>query len=396
MTQPTSPIRQEWDDFSVSLVRNDLLFRLHRRIGLIPPDGLGIGRRAVFWTLLAWLPLAVWAALNGRALQGTVEEPLMAHFAVHARLLIAIPAFHLAEALSHRALGAFVPHFVRSGLVAPASVPAFKDALRDIARLRDRILPWVAIAGISLAMAARSATQERVDELSWAAEPSGGLGFGGWWLMVVARPIFLVLLLGWLWRLALLFQLFRKISRIDLSLVPTHADGVAGLGFIERVPVMFAPVVFALSTVLAATWGHQVVYHGVHVAELRSVMIAFLVLVLVLFLAPNFAFAQLLKRTKRRALLEYGALISRQGRLVHDRWIEGRVVDGEGVLDAPELGPTTDINALYQPIEKMRPAPIGLPTVFAVLAPAVVPMIPVLAIEIPIKELLLRLVKALV
>lgn len=47
--------------WAVSLVRGDLLFRLQRKIGLIPEQGLGIARRATFWSLLAWLPIAVWA-----------------------------------------------------------------------------------------------------------------------------------------------------------------------------------------------------------------------------------------------------------------------------------------------------------------------------------------------
>ena len=32
------------DDLAVSLVRGDFLYRIQRRIGLIPADGLGLGR----------------------------------------------------------------------------------------------------------------------------------------------------------------------------------------------------------------------------------------------------------------------------------------------------------------------------------------------------------------
>ena len=49
------------ENFALSLVRDDLLYRLQRRIGLIPTKGSGIARRAVFWSLFAWLPIAVWA-----------------------------------------------------------------------------------------------------------------------------------------------------------------------------------------------------------------------------------------------------------------------------------------------------------------------------------------------
>ncbi len=75
-----------------SLVRDDLPFRLMRRVGLVPKDGLGILRRALFFSLFAWLPIAIWALLRHRALPGPdVEEPLLAHFGVHVRCLVAIP-----------------------------------------------------------------------------------------------------------------------------------------------------------------------------------------------------------------------------------------------------------------------------------------------------------------
>ena len=66
-------------ELALSLVRGDALFRLQRRIGLVPAEGLGVRRRAIFFALLTWAPIAVWAALSHRALPGTVAEPLLQH-----------------------------------------------------------------------------------------------------------------------------------------------------------------------------------------------------------------------------------------------------------------------------------------------------------------------------
>ncbi|MGH8470849.1 MAG: hypothetical protein ACREX3_06090 [Gammaproteobacteria bacterium] len=38
-------------DLGISLVQDDLLFRIQRRIGLIPSRGLGVVRRAIFFAL---------------------------------------------------------------------------------------------------------------------------------------------------------------------------------------------------------------------------------------------------------------------------------------------------------------------------------------------------------
>jgi hypothetical protein len=52
-----------------SLVRGDLPFRRQKRIAPTPDNRLGLGlvRRALFWSLLGWLPVAVWAFYMNRA-----------------------------------------------------------------------------------------------------------------------------------------------------------------------------------------------------------------------------------------------------------------------------------------------------------------------------------------
>ena len=90
--RPDSP---EIDSLNLSVVRNDLIFRVQRRVGLIPPHGLGTVRRAIFWSLFAWLPIAAWTWYQGRISPPTADESPLAHFALHARLLVALPLFIL-------------------------------------------------------------------------------------------------------------------------------------------------------------------------------------------------------------------------------------------------------------------------------------------------------------
>jgi hypothetical protein len=127
-------------DLELSLVRGDAVLRLQRWIGLVPEGGLGVGRRAL--ALFTWLPLAVWAALSGRALPGGAGEPLLEHFGVQVRCLVAIPLFVIAEGVAHGVTTRLLPHFVHSGLISEADGPRFREILRSIARLRDRMLPW--------------------------------------------------------------------------------------------------------------------------------------------------------------------------------------------------------------------------------------------------------------
>jgi hypothetical protein len=111
---------------------------------------------------------------------------------------------------------------------------------------------------------------------------------------------------------------------------------------------------------------------------------------------PLLAFAGPLKKAKKQALLDYGALVGRHGRLVHERWIEGRALANDAVLQAPELGPVADTAALFDSVRAMRTVPISRSTVLPIAAAAVLPMLGALAIQVPAKELLLKLLKALV
>jgi hypothetical protein len=383
------------DEAALSLVRGDALLRAQRAIGLVPRDGLGVARRALVLALFTWAPLAIAAALQNRALPGAVEEPLLGHFGIHVRCLVAIPLLVLAEAVSHGVTTRLIPQFLNAGLVVGAERERLREVLRGVAQLRDRTLPWVVVLGLVVTVLLVSPSPAADHELAWAGEPTGASGFGAFWFRWVMRPLFTVLLLAWLWRLLLAFLLCARLARLELSLVPTHPDGAGGLGFLESLPSAFSPVVFALSAALASRWAHDVVYHDVHVAALRMPMIAFLVVVAVLFLAPLVPWQRPLAAAKRRAELEYAALVAEHGRLVRRRWIEREPVGDEPLLAAPEIGPVADTLALYEAARKMRTLPIGRRSLIAILLPAAIPLIGVLAIEIPVKDLLLGLLKTL-
>lgn len=383
--------------WAVSLVRGDLLFRLQRKIGLIPEQGLGIGRRAIFWSLLAWLPIAAWAWQNGYLLPIEGGEPLLAHFGINARLLLAVPLFIVAEGMMHSTLTTLLPRLVSSGVVPPGQLDRLRSVLSDIARLRDSVLPWIAIFAALASFFLFSRPSEVPHELSWAKGQTdgAGMGLGVWWYLYVGRTIFLTLLLAWLWRLALLFMLFKRIAGLELSMVPTHPDRCAGMGFMARIPIMFVPVVLGISSVFASGWAHQVVYHDVTIASLRVEIIAFVVVVPLIFLSPYISFLGLMLSTKKQGLLDYGDLIGRHGRLVKERWIDGKQVANDPILDAPELGPIADTAAPYELIAKIRPLPLTMGSLIPLVGAALLPMVILAALDLPLKTVLQSIIKIL-
>ena len=376
------------------LFRNDLLIRIQRKLRIAPQTGLGVGRRAIFFALLTWLPLVIWAALNDRLVDAQTGEPLLAHFGIHIRCLVAIPLLIIAEAMAYKVILRIISQFRSSGIVADEQHPAFLAVLKKVASLRDSSYPWIVLFCLAFAWTLGSPVHVDSDEMSWAVSGSS-FGFGGWWFLYVARPIFLVLLLGWLWRIALIILLFFRISRLELSLVPTHPDKSGGLGFIKGLPSAYFMVSLAVSAVLASRWMHEMVYHEQTLSSFKLPFALFAVIWVVIVLSPLFLMAPCLSAMKRNALRNYGALVGQHGRFVHQRWILGQPVEANGLLDAPELGPVADTAAIYDAVNNVSPLPVGKSTFMAALIPIVIPMLFVVAQQIPIRDLMLKLLKTL-
>lgn len=384
------------DDVSVLLSTEEWPLRWQRKLRLAPRSGMGLGRRAAFFALVAWAPLAVWAYLTGHALPGADPEPLLAHFGINVRCLVAIPLLILAEGTVLRVTIAMASQFVHNGLVRETQREEFAALLRGIARLRDSSMPWVVLLGITAAWVMVQPPDAHLDGLSWSVDASGSLGFGGWWFAYVARPIFLALLLSWLWRMVVLLVLFRRISKLDLSLVATHPDRAGGMGFLESYPGAFAFVTFAVSAVVGAGWAHDLVYHAGTVEAITRPFAAFAVLWTLVLLTPLLVFAPNLTAAKRQAKIEFGRLVGDQGRAVRQRWIVGERASDEDLLEPAGVGPIADAVSLYQAVSGMRPAPVGKIALLGVLIPFAIPMVAVFAIQVPIKTLLAQLLKVLV
>ena len=393
-----SPGRQAIDS-AFSPVENEAPLRWLRRLHLAPRQGLGAGRRALGLALLTWLPIAIWALATGRV--GSLDdsgESLLRHYGVHVRCLLVIPLLILAEPMLHRAARAIALRLADTA-TTPEARAAFDAAGQAVVRLRDATLPWVLLLGAAIGWSLADDPRLHGDAMAWALDAEGRLGFGGAWFAYVVRPVFLALLLAWAWRIVLLTLWMGRVGRIGLSLVPTHPDRAGGVASVEKLPGAFALVSMALSAMLASRWAHEILHHGASIAAYRHAVIVFVAVWSLLLLLPLLAFAPALSRTRKQALQAYSALVGRQGALVHRRWIEGREVLAalhDALVRTLRRRPVADAAAMYEAVVKMRPLPIGKVSIMGILLPLALPLLVVAALQVPLKDLLLKLAKALV
>jgi hypothetical protein len=198
-----------------------------------------------------------------------------------------------------------------------------------------------------------------------------------------------------IWRILLWGALIIRIGRLDLALVPNHPDRVMGLAFIGNAPLAIAPFFFAASSLVAASWSHDVLYHGAHVKSFALPAAGLAIIAVRANVLPLLTFAPKLGRAKREAMKQYGGLLAQQGRQIHSTYIDGRVADGEGLLDAPGIGPAADGATLYTLVRDSNTVPITRATLVFALVPIAIPLFVVVTTEIPLKEVLKTLAKAI-
>lgn len=374
-------------------VVDDRFHDLQRRLGLIPRHGgLGVTRRAVFWAVTCWVPVFVSASATGNVGPSVDGESLLTHFAVNVRLLVALPLLIVAEGVAHRVTSCFIGELAQTGAI-PDGQQARLDALVARARrIRRAVWPWLGLLALAVAWSVQPFDGSRPHELKWASTTESTLGFGAWWYLLVAKPVYVFFVLIWLWRSVQLTITCWGLAHLDLALVATHPDRAAGLGEVERLPAAFSLVAFAISATAAAGWAHDVLYHGLSLRSIAPSAAVLLTVMLAIFVAPLLAFMVPMARLKRQATLEYSGVVARHGRWVYQRCVQPAEADAGAIGE--DLGSLADVHVSYEAVRRMRIVPIGTRAVAAILVPAVIPMIVVVALQVPLVEVAQRLLGA--
>jgi hypothetical protein len=165
-----------------------------------------------------------------------------------------------------------------------------------------------------------------LDTSTWYATPSvegTSLSLAGMWYGYVSLPIFQFLLCRWYFRLFIWTRFLWQVSRIELSLVPTHPDRVGGLGFLSNTIYAFAVLAAAHGALLAGLLANRILYLKAALPEFMvevAIMVAFM---LCLALGPLLVFAPQLAAVKRTGLREYGTLAERYVRAFDAKWLRG-------------------------------------------------------------------------
>jgi hypothetical protein len=392
---PASAAAVDPDDFSVVL--GGPLYQLVRRAHL-SGDALQLWRRRiVVISLVAWLPLLVLSILGGRAWGAAVAVPFLLDVEVHVRFLVTLPMLIVAELVVHQRLRPVVRQFFERDLIPAVSRARFDAAVAGAQRLRNSVAAEVVL--VVLVYVSSVFVWPYYGSLgvaTWQAVPGQGgrvLSPAGWWFAYVSLPLFQFILLRWYFRLFIWTRFLWHVARCTLSLIPTHPDRVAGLGFLSGTVVAFAPLLAAHGTLLAGWLASRIFFDGASLPDFKAeigVVVAFLLLIV---LAPLLMFMPQLAAARRIGLREYGALAQHYAREFDDKWLRGGRPPAEPLLGSADIQSLADLGNSYELVRSMRVVPVTRDAVVQLAVITLLPIAPLLLTMVSLEELLHRLLQ---
>jgi len=376
-----------------SLVLGGPLYQLLRKAHLSDDALMLVRQRIIVISLLAWLPLLLLATLEGQLYGGSVAVPFLLDIEVHVRFLVALPLLIIAELVVHRRMRPLLLQFLERNLIPENAIGQFQAAVSSAFRLRNSVLAEVLLIvlvyGLGILVVWRHFVA--LDAATWYAIPSADgakLSLAGTWYGYVSLPLFQFLLCRWYYRLFIWGRFLWQVSRIELSLVPTHPDYLGGLSFISGQIYAFTVLAVAHGALLAGTLANRIFFLGVGLTQFKVEIALVVIFMMCVILGPLLFFAPQLAQARRKGSREYGVLAERYVREFDTKWLRGGAPANETIMGSGDIQSLADLGNSFAVVRGMRIVPVKKEDVLRLAAATLAPIVPLTLTIMSLEDLL--------
>lgn len=370
-------------------------YRITHRIVQNWQLGKSIRPRIIAFLLVTWVPLLIFALLEGRALGPVPRESLLLDFGTYARFFLGVPLLVIAEILIGPRLRAAGLQLIQGGYVKPEDFPALDKAIATVVKWRESGWAEFILLGLALVGAwffttetITGGTTESWRSVNMNSGFLAGKSITGIWYHLVAVPLIQFFWYRWLYRVFIWAKFLWTVSRLNLNLIPTHADQAGGLGFLGTAHTSFGVLAFGLTSILSAEVAFQLVYENAQIDNFKVEYFVVLITTQVLFLGPLLLFAPIMARTRLAWLREYSLLTARYNRAFHTKWIEGKSTSDEQLLGSADIQSLADLGSSFEYIGRMRVVPFGTRVIIQLAVVTSLPCLPLLLIVFPVNKII--------
>jgi hypothetical protein len=382
-------------DFSIVL--GGPLFQLLRRAHLDGGHLELLYRRLISFTGITWLPLFLLATVGPFA--GSAGRlAFLRDIEVHARFLVALPAFIVAELIVHKRMLPVARRFIERRIISVENLPEFYSAVQSAFRVRNSVPLEV---GLLVVVYTWNLwfwhNRFAIETATWYAMPGGrwNLTAAGYWYVFISIPILQFILLRWYVRLLIWYRFLWQVSRIPLNLIPTHPDRSGGLGFLGAISYALGPILFAQGAMLAGLIASNVLYKGTQLSSFKLQVLTFVIFFVFVIFGPLLMFTGQMASSRRQGLADYGLLAQRYVEDFRDKWIQGRRMDSDELLGSGDIQSLADLGNSYGIVGEMNLVPFTLKDVSRLAAATAAPMVPLLFLVWSPEEVILRVLKVI-
>jgi hypothetical protein len=139
-----------------------------------------------------------------------------------------------------------------------------------------------------------------------------------------------------------------------------------------------------MGTVLAGGWAEPIFVKGERIEEHLPVLLLYVVLMVLLTIAPLLPLVGPLVRTRIQAYYDFGLLARRHDERFSGRWIEST---GRDPLGSPDMSSLADLGTTTERIGSLPILPIPRVLLLETLTVALLPMVPLYFAHVPFHEL---------
>jgi hypothetical protein len=215
------------------------------------------------------------------------------------------------------------------------------------------------------------------------------------WYLWVSLPVFTFVWLRWVWRTLIWAYLLFRISRLKLRLTATHPDHAGGLAFVSVGQRRFAVLVLATSALVSASIAEEILFSGASLRSYEPELTAFFLVCILVVMGPLLVFTPLMIQAKLRDWGKYGVLAAEYTQAFDNKWIQGKNPAHDALLGSSDIQSLADLKNSYEGISQMRVLLPDRQTIVVLLIAYILPLVPLLATVIPLRQILSEMLKLL-
>jgi hypothetical protein len=337
--------------------------------------------------LLCWIPLAALSLFK----LGWNQFYLLflRDIATHVRFLIVLPILLFARRLLNKSFNNTIQFFHETKIVDTDNSIEFEKVLLKVEKWRDsKVVDFIIILLVYSSFYFQE--NNRINQSSTYAPwhmVDDKIIAAGWWYLLLSLPILQILLYRWLYTIFLWIFFLRKLSKLNLHLSALHPDGVGGLGFLQYTQLSFFPVALAFSALAAGVINNMIIFSGVSLIDYKIAIGSVLIFVLLLFILPLTLLLPLLAKVKRKYFIQYSLYawpIARE----YEEQLKDFYLTGK---ENPDASWHVDLIGSFEKTAEMKVILVDKRLLIAFALAVILPFLPVLAQQIPLKEVFINL-----